>query len=36
MSLSFHNLRKLEDLGIVERASEKQRDPGAVYRFRQG
>ena len=31
-----YNLKKLESLGIVERMSEKQRDPLAIYRFRNG
>lgn len=31
-----YNLRKLEKLKIVERGTDKQRDPQAVYRFRQG
>lgn len=29
-----HNLKKLENLAIVERLSEKQRDPQALYRLR--
>lgn len=31
-----YNLKKLEEMGIVERRSEKLRDPNAIYRFRQG
>ncbi len=31
-----YNLKKLEELGIVERLSEKIRDPNALYRFRNG
>lgn len=31
-----YNLRKLEDGGILERVSEKIRDPQAMYRFRRG
>jgi len=31
-----YNLKKLEELGIVERLSEKRCDPAAIYRFRKG
>ena len=31
-----YNLKKLEEWRIIERRSEKQRDPNAIYRFRQG
>ncbi|RKX37534.1 MAG: hypothetical protein DRP64_17015 [Verrucomicrobia bacterium] len=31
-----YNLKKLEELSIVERVSNKIRDPKAVYRFRNG
>lgn len=31
-----NNLKKLEELGIVERVSDKIRDPNALYRFRNG
>jgi len=31
-----YNLKTLNRLGIVERKSERQRDPNAIYRFRQG
>jgi predicted transcriptional regulator len=31
-----YNIKKLEELGIVERVSEKIRDPSAIYRFRSG
>lgn len=31
-----YNLKKLEESRIIERRSEKQRDPNAIYRFRQG
>jgi hypothetical protein len=33
---SLLNLKKLEEWRIIERRSEKQRDPNAIYRFRQG
>jgi ATP-dependent DNA helicase RecG len=29
-----HNLKKLEKLDIIERISEKRRDPNALYRFK--
>lgn len=31
-----NNLKKLEELGIVERVSDKIRDPNAIYRFQNG
>jgi len=31
-----YNLKKLEEIGIVERVSDKVRDPKAIYRFRSG
>jgi DeoR/GlpR family transcriptional regulator of sugar metabolism len=31
-----YNLKKIEELGIVERVSDKIRDPKAIYRFRNG
>jgi DeoR/GlpR family transcriptional regulator of sugar metabolism len=31
-----YNLKRIEELGIVERVSDKIRDPKAIYRFRNG
>ena len=34
--LTVDNLKKFEELGIIERLSDKLRDPKALYRFKSG